>query len=246
MIKHSYENSGKTVLQELPFYARIKYGILLRSFLLSAFYLMVFSQNINAQVIFGETIQTLEYRLQQDSNLLPQLAKRFSKNDTTLNLNQLSLLYYGYALGPEFDPVREERILDAANSLGRREKYEDAINLLDHFLENNPGCLAALLERAYTAWLVDDSLGTVNGYKKYYSLMEVPLQSGSGNTAENAIVVSSLRDMELVLDKKGYYMTGQSLIQKNGHKIYMVTCATEDNPKVKKVFHFNVDLPLNR
>ncbi len=235
MIKHINKNYWKVNFNVQPFY-----------FLLSTFYLISFSQNINAQVIFGETIQTLEYRLQQDSNLLPQLADRFSEIDTTLNLNQLSLIYYGYALSSEYDPVREERILDAANSLGRREKYEDAINLLDHFLEKNPGCLAALLERAYTSWLVDDSLGTVNGYKKYYSLMEVPLQSGSGNTAEDAIVVSSVRDMELVLDKKGHYITGQSLIQKNGHKIYMVTCATEAEPKMKKVFYFNVDLPLNR
>lgn len=203
-------------------------------------------QSINAQTIFGETIQTIKYRLQQDSNLLPQLTDRFAKNDTTLNLNQLSLIYYGYALGPSYDPVREERILDAANALGRREKYDEAINLLDHFLEKNPGCLAALLERAYTSWLVDDSLGTVDGYKKYYMLMEVPLQSGTGNTAEDAMVVSSVRDMELVLDKKGYYITGQSLIQKNGHKIYMVTCATEADPKTTKIFHFNVDLPLKR
>lgn len=203
-------------------------------------------QSINAQTVFGETIQTIKYRLQQDSNLLPQLTDRFAKNDTTLNLNQLSLIYYGYALGPSYDPVREERILDAANALGRREKYDEAINLLDHFLEKNPGCLAALLERAYTSWLVEDSLGTVDGYKKYYMLMEVPLQSGTGNTAEDAMVVSSVRDMELVLDKKGYYITGQSLIQKNGHKIYMVTCATEADPKMTKVFHFNVDLPLNR
>ncbi len=207
---------------------------------------LFFFQHANGQTIFGETIQTLGYRLEQDSSLLPNLAERFAKADTTLSLNQLSIIYYGYALSPEYDPVREERILDAANALGRREKYVDAINLLDHFLEKNPGCLAALLERAYTSWLVDDSLATVNGYKKYYMLMEVPLQSGSGTTAEDAIVVSSTRDMELVLDKKGYYITGQSLIQKNNHKIYMVTCAAEDDPKTKKVYHFNVDLPLNR
>ena len=203
-------------------------------------------QNVYSQTIFGETIQTLGYRLQQDSNLLPQLAARFAKIDTTLSLNQLSVLYYGYALSPQYDPTTEVRILDAANSLGRRERYDEAVNLLDHFLENNPGSLAGLLERAYTSWLAEDSIGTVNGYKKYYMLMEVPLQSASGNTAEDAFVVSSLRDMELVVDKMGYFITGQSLIQKNGHKIYMVTCATEADPKMKKVFHFNVDLPLNR
>ena len=199
-----------------------------------------------AQTIFGETVQTLKFRLQQDTNLLPQLTSRFANVDTTLNLNQLSLIYYGYALSPQYDPTTEVRILDAASSLGRRERFDEAISLLDHFLANNPGSLAGLLERAYTSWLVNDSLGTVNGYKKYYMLLDVPLQSGSGSTPEDAFVVSSLRDMELLLDKMGYFITGQSLIQKNGHKIYMVTCGTDAEPKMKKVFYFNVDMPLNR
>ncbi|MEO1260428.1 MAG: DUF4919 domain-containing protein [Bacteroidota bacterium] len=209
-----------------------------------AFALLSVPPTVAAQTLFGETIQTMKFRLEQDTSLLPQLAVRFAEGDTTLNINQLSLLYYGYAINAEHNAQSESRILDAASSLGRREKFEDAINLLDNFLEKNPGSLAALLERAYTSWLVNDSLGTVNGYKKYYQLMEVPMQSGTGANLKSPIVVSSVRDMELVMDKKGYFIKSQSLLNRNGHKIYMLTCATEAEPDAKKYFYFNVDLPL--
>jgi tetratricopeptide (TPR) repeat protein len=177
---------------------------------------------------------------------MPQLAERFSAGDTTLTVKQLSILYYGYAINADHDPANEARLLDAASSLGRRERYEEAISLLDSFLKNNPGSLAALLERAYTSWLVDDSLGTVTGYEKYYRLMEVPLQSGKGTSWKEPMTVSSIRDMELVMDKKGYFIKSQSLLNREGHKIYMLTCGTEADPKGNKYFYFNVDLPYGQ
>ena len=208
------------------------------------FFLFYTSQQFHAQTLFGESIQSLEFRLKQDTNLLPQLAERFYEGDTSLTVNQLSFLYYGYAINSEYDPASEARILDAASSLGRRERYKEAISLLDNFLKKNPGSLAALLERAYTSWLVDDSVGTVTGYEKFYRLMEVPLQSGKGFSIKEPIVVSSIRDMELVMDKKGYFIKDQSLLNRDGHKIYMLTCATEADPRAKRYFYFNVDLPF--
>ncbi|HHM20872.1 MAG TPA: DUF4919 domain-containing protein [Bacteroidetes bacterium] len=211
---------------------------------LFTFFTFFIFQNINAQAVPHSAVETVRHQLGADSTLLPRLATRFAEGDTTLTLAQLSVLYYGYGLSRDADPAGESRILDAASILGRREKYDDAIALLDRFLKKNPGSLAALLERAYTSWLVNDSTGTVNGYKKYYQLMEVPLRSGTGQTPQDAIVVSSLRDMELIVDKLGFYITSQLLLRKNGHAIYKVICATEENPKMKKVFYFNVDLPL--
>lgn len=204
-----------------------------------------FFQVVQAQTVFGESFQSLKLRLADDPSLLSALGTRFANGDTTLSTSQLSLLYYGYAIQSEYDPKGESRILDAASSLGRREKYEDAINLLDHFLEKNPGSLAALLERAYTSWLVEDSLGTVNGYKKYYELIDIPLQSGSGENTDDPIYVSSIRDMELVMDKKGYFIKSQSLLNRGGHKIYRLICAAENAPKTEKLFYFNVDLPMS-
>ena len=208
-----------------------------------AFALFFFAaQNGQAQLVHGENIEDIAYRLASDSTLYQRLADRFSEGDSTLSMKELSTLYYGYALRPAYDPLAEDRILKAVYALGRREKYGDALNLLDNFLDKHPACLSALLEQAYTAWLVDDSLGTVDGFKKYYQLLEVPLTSGDGNSSENAFVVSSERDMELVLDKLGYNQKAQSLITKQGQHFFLVTCSTKEQPDTEKQFYFNVDL----
>ena len=177
-----------------------------------------------------------------DTTLYQRLADRFNEGDITLTLNELSTLYYGYALRPGYNPVREERVLDAASALGRRERYEDAQNLLNNFLSKNPACLAALLENGYNAWLMEDSLHTVQGYQKYYALLEVPLKSGTGESFEKAFVVSSTRDIELVLDKLGFVSTGQSLVQENGQNFQIVKAVRDENKKEEQTFYFNVEL----
>ncbi len=206
-------------------------------------FLTFFFFQMQAQNIFGESIEALGQRLRADTSLYPSLATRFNAGDATLTTGDLSDLYYGYALSPDFDPVREDRVLDAASSLNRRERYEEAQSLLHNFLSQNPACLAALLEDGYNAWLQDDSLGTVHGYRKYFSLLEIPLQSGTGDSFESAFVVSSNRDVELVLDKLGFLSVGQSLVAKNGQNYQLVTAVKEDDKKLRRYFYFNVELP---
>ena len=115
--------------------------------ILIAFLPLFFLPRVQGQNVFGETIEVIGQRLMADTTLYQRLADRFNEGDITLTLNELSTLYYGYALRPGYNPVREERVLDAASALGRRERYEDAQNLLNNFLSKNPACLAALLEK---------------------------------------------------------------------------------------------------
>jgi hypothetical protein len=207
-----------------------------------AFLFFFASQNAGAQLVHGENMADIEYRISNDTNLYQRLAERFESPDNDLTTNELSTLYYGYALRPQYDPLAEDRVLKAVYALGRREKYEEATSLLDNFLGKPPACLSALLEQAYLAWMMEDSLATVNGFERYYQMLEIPLTSGDGNSSENAFVVSSERDMELVLDKLGYAITGQSLITKKGRHYYLVTCNTEEDRDMKKQFYFDVDM----
>lgn len=200
------------------------------------------SQNTIAQMVHGENMADIAYRISNDTSLYGRLADRFAEGDSTMSMRDLSTLYYGYAMRKEYNPLSEDRVLKAVYALGRREKYSDAQNLLDNFLEKHPACLSALLEQSYLSWLQEDSLATVNGFAKYYQLLDVPLLSGDGNSSENAFVVSSERDMELVLDKLGYAITGQSLITKQGRHYYLVTCNTEENKDQEKQFYFDVDM----
>lgn len=201
---------------------------------------------ISAQTVYGETIQVLEERMKTDTAMYMRIGSKFLGGDAALNNRDLSLIYYGAALRPSYNPLQEDRILDAMSSLGRRDKYAEALSLCDNFLKKNPGSLSAWLERGYTCWLLEDSLQTVETYRKYYQLLDVPLRSGTGESFEQAFVVSSLRDVELVVDKLGFVAKGQSLVTKDGQRYHIVNCEKEGDKTTKPTYYFNVELPLGR
>ncbi|MBK9015311.1 MAG: DUF4919 domain-containing protein [Saprospiraceae bacterium] len=220
----------------------MKKNIIVLSICLSVFPIF----NITAQTVYGESIEVMEQRLKADSSMYERIGARFLAGDATLTNRDLSTIYYGAALRSSYNPLQEERILDAMNSLGRRDRYPEALSLCDNFLSKNPGSLAAWLERGYTYWLLEDSLQTVETYRKYYQLLDVPLKSGTGESFEQAFVVASLRDVELVVDKLGFVAKGQSLVTKDGQRYHIVNCEKEGDKTLKPTYYFNVDLPLSR
>lgn len=210
-----------------------------------ALFLAVFSIfKIAAQTFYGETLEVLEARMKADSTLYNRIGERFLAGDATLTNRDLSTIYYGAALRSSYNPLQEERILDAMSSLGRRDRYAEALSLCDNFLKKNPASLAAWLERGYTCWLLEDSLQTVETYRKYYQLLDIPLRSGTGESFEQAFVVASLRDIELVVDKLGFLVKGQSIITNNGQQYQIVNCEKEGDKTQKPSFYFNVELPM--
>ena len=215
--------------------------------LLFAFCLpILFVAKIEAQTIYGETIQVLEERLKADTALYAQTGERLLAGDATLTNRELAVVYYGNALRPGYNPLQEERILDAMNTLARRDKYPEALSLCDNFLKKNPGSLPAWLERGYTSWLMEDSIQTVETYRKYYQLLDVPLKSGTGDSFEQAFVVASLRDVELVVDKLGFVAKDQSLVNRDGQRFHIVKCVKDGDKTVNPTYYFNVELPLGR
>lgn len=221
------------------------------SLVLAVFVSLLCLGNASAQTIYGETIQVLEERLKSDSTLYARIGARLASGDATLTNRELATIYYGNAMRPGYNPLQEERILDAMNALARRDKYTDALSLCDNFLKKNPGSLPAWLERGYTCWLMEDSLQTVETYRKYYQLLDVPLKSGTGESFEQAFVVASLRDIELVVDKLGFIAKDQSLVTKDGpddtpQRYHIVKCIKEGDKTVNPTYYFNVELPLGR
>jgi uncharacterized protein DUF4919 len=214
---------------------------------LVTFGLLVFSCVFaSAQVVFGEAVEEIGKRIAADSTLYPQLSERFSLGDTTLTLEDLGTLYYGSAFLPNFDPYREERIIDAADALARREKAYDALSLLDNFLSRNPASLRALLEMAYNSWVVNDTASTGPAYQKYYQMLKVPMASGTGESPETAYVIRSVQDQELVLNELNLVGMKENLVMRNGQSFHVVSSAKENDLKTRKDVYFNVELPLKR
>jgi hypothetical protein len=195
------------------------------------------------QITF-EQVMALGQKVQADTAAYQKLAERFAAGDSTLQYEELAMLYYGSAFLPGFDPYQEERIIEAADALARRDRPWDARSLLDHFLENNPASLRALLDKAYLSWVTDDSAAIQPNYFRYYQLLSVPLKSGDGLSPATAIIVRSVQDEELVLNAMDRVALAKSLQTIDGLAYHVVSTAPEKNLDKRTDFYFIIELPL--
>lgn len=195
-------------------------------------------------IVHGETLEDLVIRLVESDGMYERLAERFSKGDTTLTTKELSTIYYGSAFQKGFDPYQESRILDAANSLARKDKLEDAQRLLTNFSTKNPGNLQAHLDRAYISYLMEDSLSTMAAIDKYYQLLPVALTSGTGESPDKAFVVRAEADEELILTELGFVAVERKLVQRIGQSFHVLRAFAEENQDHQEDFYFNVEIPL--
>ena len=200
-------------------------------------------QAAQAQLNFNNVLAIGE-RIKADSTLYPKIAERFTEGDTSLSLEDLQVLYYGSASQPDYDPYREARIIEAADALSRRNKHYESMTLLDNFLKRNPASLRALLDKAYLSWVINDSLHTEDNYNRYFQLLQVPVQSGTGESYESAFILRSEQDEELVLDKLGYVALRESLVTNKGLNYHLVTAAEDDDLDKRKQFYFLIELPM--
>lgn len=178
-----------------------------------------------------------------DSALYESIATRFAEGDT-LTMEELRLLYYGSAFRPGFDPYQEERIIDAADALARRDRPYDAMYLLDNFLRRNPASLLALLDKAYLSWVINDSANTEKNYFRYFQLLAVPLSSGDGLSPDTAFLLRSVQDEELVMNKLGKVLLSQTLLNHAGRAYHQATSALENDIEKRQDFYFLIELPL--
>ena len=204
----------------------------------------VFVFETQAQTINGVPFQSIEQRLLADTSIYTSIAGRFLQGDTSLTSDEMTLLYYGSVLQPDFNPYQESRVIKAGNSLSRRGKHEEAIRLFGNLLANHPASLAALLEKSFTLWEADRRAESDAVYGQFLRLMQVPVSSGSGESFETAIVVRMVDDEELILIEKGFVATEPKLITRQGQRYHLVPCLKKEDVNVQQNFYFNVQLPL--
>jgi tetratricopeptide (TPR) repeat protein len=206
--------------------------------------LAVFVVETKAQTINGVPFQSIEQRLLADTSIYSGIAGRFHQGDSTLTADEMTLLYYGSVLRPDFNPYQESRVIKAGNSLSRRGKHEDALRLFDNLLSKHPASMSGWLEKSFALWEADQKAESDAVYSQFLRLMQVPLSTGSGESFDSAIVVRMVEDEELILIEKGYVATEPKLITRQGQRYHMVPCLQKGDANVQKTFYFNVQLPL--
>ncbi len=146
----------------------------------------------------------------------PKLYTRYEANDTTLNIDEYYLLYYGYffrdtyhpmgAISPFVDSLRAVYVQDKISNTDRR----NIVRYCKELLKMEPFSIRYLgiLFRTYHE-LGDEATSLLYQYK-VEMIVRTVFSSGDGKTSETGIHVLSVTDEYALLELIGLEADGQS------------------------------------
>jgi hypothetical protein len=139
----------------------------------------------------------------------PKLTQRFLELDTTLFLEDLVMIYYGYVFTDEYNPFANPDKNEAKfMALYEKAKFKKAIPYGQKALFDNPVNLNILIKLSFCYRMLGDKFKTTMYAKLYFDLLYTISQSGDGKSVETAYVIINIddeieliEDLELVVDK---------------------------------------------
>ncbi len=148
-------------------------------------------------------------------NYYPKLLKRYKKLDSTITPDQYKLLYYGFALQPEYlDAQRDDyKMLEYV----KLKDMEGVKKEAEYMIYKNPFCLLALYELSYVNYSTDSTKPAWRLRRRQYNaLRKVIIYSGDGQSKETAFKVLSPNDEYNIISDYFHIkkITGQTPIDK--------------------------------
>ena len=155
----------------------------------------------------------------------PSLLKRFSEADTSLTIEEIHSLYYGYVLQKDYNPYIHLEEEDQARDILNQDKVtkkdaEKAVKLLDKAVEKAPMHLRLYMYRHYARTLVygEDSKLVNDDAFRYVALISAIAASGDGSDYESAFHVAIVSHSYNFMNYYGFKPTGQSLQSNEGQQ----------------------------
>ena len=154
---------------------------------------------------------------QKGPNYYPSLMRRYMANDTTLTLEQVRNLYYGFALQEDFVPYQspKKELYDIRRTLtqhkGSARYCPEAIRISQSVLDDNPFDLLAISTMSVAYLQLSDSASYRLWNDKQTSLLDAIVSSGDGESPETAIHVINIEHEYEVLNRLGLQLETDSL-----------------------------------
>lgn len=154
---------------------------------------------------------------QKGQNYYPTLMRRYLANDSTLTLEQVRNLYYGFALQEDFVPYQTQKkeLYDIrralTNSGGNPRHCPEAIRISQMVLDDNPFDLLAISTMSFAFLQLQDSISFHLWDEKQTSLLDAIVSSGDGETKETAFHVINIEHEYEVLNRLGLQIEKDSL-----------------------------------
>lgn len=175
--------------------------------------------SLKAQEVEAPDYKTIRAAIlnQKSPNYYPSLMRRYMANDTTLTLEQVRNLYYGFALQEDFVPYQTEKteLYDIRRKLvqnnGNPRYCPQAIDVAQTVLDDNPFDILAISTMSFAYLQLQDSISFKLWNEKQTSLLDAIVSSGDGETKETAIHVINIEHEYEVLNRMGLQLEADSL-----------------------------------
>ena len=180
----------------------------------------------------------------------PKLLKRFAEADTSLTIEEIHCLYYGYVLQKDYDPYIRLDEEDQARDILNQDKVtkkdaEKALKLLNKAVEKAPMHLRLYMYRHYANKLVygEDSKQVVDDAFRYVALISAIAASGDGSDYGTAFHVAVVAHSYNFMNYFGFAPTSQSLQSNEGQQFDVFPL--EENEYDLEELYVNVTPCLN-
>jgi hypothetical protein len=143
-----------------------------------------------------------------------KLLARFNAFDTTLELEDYRLIYYGCVFQASYFANPDEKKKDIITAINAK-NFDQASLLCDSVLSNYPVSLVANYYKALALFRAQpDNSGYVKYRDRYGKLVNAIFSSGDGQTCETGLRVISVSDEYMIIytDLKTKQFKGQSLV----------------------------------
>lgn len=163
-----------------------------------------------------KTIRTV-IQNQKGPHYYPSLMRRYMANDSTLTLEQVRNLYYGFTLQEDFVPYQSQKkaLYDIRRTLikdkGNARHCPEAIRVAQEVLDDNPFDLLAIATMSIAYLQLQDSISHRLWRDKQTSLLDAIVSSGDGESPATAFHVIDIEHEYEVLSRMGLVIESDSL-----------------------------------
>jgi hypothetical protein len=173
-----------------------------------------------------------------------ELIQRFCRADTSLNAEELQIIYYDFVNRKEYRPAEIVVVENKIRQLNADGESEKSLKLADSLLTYYPVSLVALFEKSYAASLLQLQEQELSSIRRYQALLYTIRQSGDGKTLETAFVIINQNDEFEVIRYFDFTATAYSEISLKG-KTFDVLDLKRNKEKQSKIY-FDISYPVNQ
>lgn len=165
----------------------------------------------------------------------------FERGDT-LTESQLMHIYFGSAFLTGYAPFKYVKFENDITFLSNQKEFNKVKLLTDSLLLKHPTSLIGNLERCYALQKSNDTLEAITYRNRYRQLKNLILSTGNGQSPEMAMWVTSIKDIDPIMQEKGWMVISfkEQEIDDHFYQVYKIY----HKSGTKRKIYFNIDLPM--